>query len=378
MQDDYFLTIFQRYCNNQLTEKEYLTLQQWLAASPDNKQLMIDFLKLYKREKQWKALHSINVHDAWSQMYRNYRRNSIRRTLYRYAAAACLLLVLGCGFYLYSRMDREPSLIELFPNQGVAKATLTLSDGRIVDLNADSIIIDNGDIIGQNTNNCLVYAGIEKNGNSPQYNIITVPQGGEYMLVLSDGSKVRLNAESSLRYPVEFDKKERKVELTGEAYFEVTENEVPFLVQVQENQVMVLGTHFNVSAYVSESMITTLASGSVEVRSSSGKVLLEPNQQAEINSGTAKIAVRQVNVDFYTAWATGLYRFDNTPLEDITAQLSRWYNVKIEYASPEIKKINFTGIIVRNKSLGFALDLIQRISDVRFKKENDIVKVYEP
>jgi ferric-dicitrate binding protein FerR (iron transport regulator) len=379
MQDDYFLYIFQRYYNNLLTEEEYITLRQWVNASPENKELMIHSLKLCKREKQWEALQVTDIRQAWNQVYRNYRKRHIIRTLYRYTAAACLFVLLGFGAYFYANQTKEPSLVELFPNQGVAQATLTLSDGKIVDLNADSIIIEHGDIVGQNTNNCLSYAdNIEKSDDSPQYNLITVPRGGEYTLILSDGTKVWLNAESSLRYPVGFDEEARKVELTGEAYFEVAKKEVPFIVQAYENQIKVLGTHFNVSAYVSEPMVTTLASGSVEVQSRYDKVLLNPNQQAEIGAGDMRIAVRYVNADYYTAWATGLYRFDNTSLDDITSQLSRWYNVKIEYDSPEIKKINYTGTIVRNKSLGFALDLIQRISDVRFKKEDDRVKVYKP
>jgi ferric-dicitrate binding protein FerR (iron transport regulator) len=379
MQNDYFLTLFQRYCNNQLTKDEYMALRQWIAASPENEQLMINFLKLYKREKQWDAFHSIDPKQAWAQIVRNRRKHNIRITLYRYAAAACLLLLLGSGFYFYFNMDTKPSLVELFPNQGASKAILTLSNGKIVDLTVNNVIVDNGAVIGRNVDNLLSYSdSINKKEEKIQYNTITVPRGGEYSLVLSDGTKVWLNAESSLRYPVGFDEKARTVELTGEAYFEVAKKEVPFIVQAQKNQITVLGTHFNVSAYNSETMVTTLASGSVEIQSRSDKIILQPNQQAEIGINETQIAVRQVNADDYTAWATGLYRFDNTSLEDITTQLSRWYNVKIEYDSPEMKKINFTGAIVRNKSLGFALELIERISDVRFKKENDLVKVYKP
>jgi ferric-dicitrate binding protein FerR (iron transport regulator) len=379
MQDDYYLILFQRYCNNQLTKDEYMALQQWLAASSENEQLMIDFLKLYKREKQGKAFHDIDLQQAWSQIVRKHRNRGIRITLYRYAAAACFLLVLGFGsYFLHLDRSQELSLVELFPNQGASKATLILSNGDLVDLTESNVIVDNGVAVGRNVDNLLSYSDtIHKKKEKIQYNTVTVPRGGEYSLVLSDGTKVWLNAESSLRYPVAFDGKARKVELTGEAYFEVVPKKNPFIVQAQENQITVLGTHFNVSAYLSEAMVTTLASGSVEVRSRSGKVLLAPDQQAEIGAGDAKIAVREVNADYYIAWATGLYRFDNTSLEDITTQLSRWYNVKIEYDSPEMKELNFTGTIFRNKSLGFALELIERISDVRFKKENDLVKVYK-
>ncbi|GHT61404.1 iron dicitrate transporter FecR [Bacteroidia bacterium] len=378
MQDNYFLTLFQRYCNNQLTKDEYMALRQWLAASSENEQLMINFLKLNKREKQWNAFQDIDPQQAWSQILSKRRKQNILITFYRYAAVACIMLALGFGSYFYSRMDTKPSLVELFPNQGASKAILTLSNGEIVDLTGSNVIVDNGAVVGRNVDNLLSYTdSIHKKEENIQFNTITVPRGGEYSLVLSDGTKVWLNAESSLRYPVGFDEKTRKVELIGEAYFEVAKKEVPFIVEAQKNQITVLGTHFNVSAYISEAMVTTLASGSVEVQNHSDKIILQPNQQAEIGMNETQITVRQVNANYYTAWATGLYRFDNTSLEDITAQLSRWYNVKIEYDSPEIKQINFTGTIVRSKSLGFALDLIQRISDVRFKKEEDRIKVYK-
>jgi transmembrane sensor len=248
--------------------------------------------------------------------------------------AATILLLIVALFALFQRTTHKPAIaFDIQP--GGNRAVLTLANGKQISLNGQNgAVSTNPDIrITNDTSSGIVTYQVQNNkGTNDGINTINTPKGGQYQLVLPDGTRVFLNAASSLQFPSRFTSTQRKVNLVGEAYFEVVKNSnQPFLVITEGQQLKVLGTHFNVSAYPSESVTTTLAEGSVEILQPSTNLtqLLLPNQQSELLSTGFKI--KTVNVADEIAWKDGLFVFAQTPLKNALQQISRWYDVEVDY-----------------------------------------------
>ena len=256
------------------------------------------------------------------------------------------------------------------------KVTLTLSSGQQIVLDKDSVqaISDNGLAVANGTNTSLNYKDVFSDASVPQYNTVTVPEGSTFTLTLSDGTQVTLNSSSVFRYPVAF-RGDRCVELIGEAFFDVTHNGTSFMVKVDNKEVKVLGTRFNVSGYSEKDMVTTLVEGKVEVKSGDRSKLLQPGEQATVDENKGNISVAKVDTELYTSWITGKYDFTQTPLSTILSQLSLWYGVKVVYKDPHVKDFHFDGTVFRNKPLGFSLEIIQQVSDVQFDRQDGVVFV---
>lgn len=253
---------------------------------------------------------------------------------------------------------------------GSSKAMLTLSDGRQIPLGdqADSIQAAPGVTAQHNNNGILDYVVNEKvtSGDRPVYNTITTPRGGQYQVILPDGSKVFLNAESSLTYPVPFTGATRQVKLIGEAYFEVARNhQQPFLVSSPQQNIKVTGTHFNVCCYLHQPDITTLAEGSVEITplSSSTPHPLRPGQQATLQGNN--LEVRKVNAEDIIAWKDGLFVFNSTPLKEVLDQIGRWYDVDFTYNN-NLPNKRFDAEIPRNLNLLEVIKIIEMSSKLQF------------
>ncbi len=214
--------------------------------------------------------------------------------------------------------------------------------------------------------------------NKPVYNKVETPRGGEYALLLSDGTKVHLNAMTSLRFPVTFDNGPRKVELEGEAYFEVCKTGQPFIVCTQGMQVEVLGTTFNISAYPQEEYQTTLVNGSVKVNTETGEsCILKPSQQATISLGNSSIQIRMVDAGFYTSWIKGKIHFKDQRLEDIMKILSRWYDMEVIFANEKIKKTYAFGCNVdRYSEITPFVRLLEETQKVHVKVNNKTITFY--
>lgn len=211
----------------------------------------------------------------------------------------------------------------------------------------------------------------------PVYNKVEIPRGGEYALVLSDGTKVHLNSMSSLRFPVAFTADKREVELQGEAYFEVSKTGQPFIVNVNGMQVEVLGTTFNISAYPNEEYQTTLVTGSVRVSAEKGESLvLKPSQQATIVSGGNSIQVRTVDTSFYTSWVKGKINFKDQRLEDIMKILSRWYDMNVVYENEGLKNIRFGCNLNRYEEITPFVKLLEQTEEVHVKIEGNTITFY--
>ena len=299
----------------------------------------------------------------------------------RWIAAATIVTILCISAALILR-KREPSpkpiaaAITDVPAGG-NKAILQLADGSKIDLDQakeGEIAQASGVIITKTSNGQITYQIKEhRTNNRISYNTITTPNGGQYQIILPDGSKVILNAASSLRYPTQFVKSKRTVTLTGEAYFDIKSNpQEPFVVVSSMQQVKVLGTHFNVCCYSKEPIKTTLVEGKIEIsqENAAQKAILKPGDQSIVSS--SGITVKQVNVEEASAWKDGLFVFNNTPLNNVLQQLGRWYDVDVDASNLPDKKLD--GEIPRQFSLLQVLAAIEQTSGVKLTlKERRIV-----
>jgi transmembrane sensor len=391
-----------KYLEGSLSEKEQEALNTWIHASEKNQVL---FEKL--TDSKWinvelEKLYQFNTYKGWEKVTRGYSNflekqplkivshgKSISRFWQRMAVAASILLVLGTGSYflIHQTSPRQsPATSPVVASADIKapdknKAKITLANGKIIYLDS----LANGTLAQQQGVNVvklsdgqLAYKG---NATSPDftYNTLYNPRGSKVVsLILSDGTKVWLNSGSSLRYPITFFGKERKVEMSGEAYFEVAKNaQMPFKAVVNQMEVEVLGTHFNINAYPDEEAIkTTLLEGRVNVSEGSENSFLSPGQQAQIenhgNQLIPKIMVQTVDVEKVIAWKSGIFEFDNTGLPAIMRQISRWYNVDVEYKSiPGTEK--FGGAINKNVPLSNVLKMLEE-NGVKFElSENKII-----
>lgn len=262
---------------------------------------------------------------------------------------------------------------------GGNKASLTLADGSKIVLNdarTGKLATQSGIQVTKAKDGMLVYQFKDKSqkNSGPQYNTITTPAGGQYQLVLSDGTKVWLNAASALKFPAHFSEGKREVELTGEAYFEVHKNAAaPFVVNVADQQVLVLGTHFNIKAYADESIVkTSLLEGRVNISSAGQTAVLLPGQEA-VNSHNGRIRVASADVEESIAWKDGLFKFNNASIEDVMRQVARWYNIKVTYEGA-LPVRQFTGTVSRQVSIKEMLDML-RYTGIRFKISEDHITV---
>jgi ferric-dicitrate binding protein FerR (iron transport regulator) len=303
------------------------------------------------------------------------RYGVLRRMRPVWAAAAVLTAVL-VTLYITRSSHPAPSVAaaEEAPLQvrpGGNKAVLYLAGGRAITLDT----ADNGAIASQGSvqvikldSGQLAYQGGGANGEVT-FNTLATPKGGQFRLILPDGSTVWLNAASSLRFPTAFTGRERVVELSGEAYFEIARNEkMPFRVKVKDMAVQVLGTHFNVMAYDDEASIrTTLLEGSVNVKRGTHAVELHPGQQASVHPAGNLTVLDNVDVEEIVAWKNGYFHFNRESLQGVMRQIGRWYDADITYEG-NVPDREFGGKIARSSSVKDVLKILE-LSDVRYRIE---------
>jgi transmembrane sensor len=311
--------------------------------------------------------------------------NPRRRTypLLRYAAAASLVLAVITLLTVYMTgrnvEKNQPAQVNTTPQAapGTNKATLFLSNGQSVQLGQNDQTIQDGGADIKANNNALVYETPETQPLAVVYNTVATPKGGEYQVTLPDGTKVWLNAETSIKYPTAFNGPERSVELTGEAYFEVAKNaRQPFVVRSGETAIRVLGTHFNIMAYHDETFLkTTLTEGSVAMSKNGNEVLLKPGEGGIAPIGTNKIQVAATDASQDLAWKNGQFYFNRTDLTAIMKQLARWYDLEIRYAG-KVPDKRFVGKISRYTNLSDVLDVL-RLSGLKFSMTGKTLIVEE-
>lgn len=294
------------------------------------------------------------------------------------AVAASIVLIVGTVFLKWENSSKKVEARPMPPittiQAGSDKAVLTLANGNQVALEKGKKYQTGG---VESDGSELVYTSpteISGQDKKPKYNYLTIPRGGQFFVQLSDGTKVWLNSESKLKYPVKFqENKTRRIELMyGEAYFKVSpssaHNGTEFHVVTKSQEIGVLGTEFNVRAYNGEDEIaTTLVEGMVEVQKAGISKTLKPNQQSKIRSYTNLIVVEEVNVAQETSWVEGLFTFNEKSLAEIMVTLSRWYDVEVVFENAVQKEFLFTGVIERTKSVDNILKLIEATSEGQVK-----------
>ncbi|MGX5690688.1 FecR family protein [Arcticibacter tournemirensis] len=302
------------------------------------------------------------------------------------AIAATILIVMSAGYLLFNRKDSTQSLAvkPTVVHPGGNKAFLTLSNGKkisLTDAANGSIAAQAGLKIIKTADGQIIYTSDNSSAGSGslQYNTIETPRGGQYQVRLPDGTSVWLNAASKLVYPVNFHgSKERRIQLDGEAYFEVAKDKNrPFIVKTGKQEVTVLGTHFNINGYKDEPIIsTTLMEGSIKTSntSSGNSRILSPGQQSTVFSGDGAIDVRNVNTENIISWKNGYFIFDNQDITSIMKVIGRWYDVNIDYQSIN-KEEKFGGTFSRSSDLDDILKVLKILGNVDFKVEGRTIVV---
>lgn len=306
----------------------------------------------------------------------------------RAAAAVIIVCLLSLsGYIFFNKKETTIGVAEGTANSNATKndvlagsnvAVLTLADGTTVSLDDSSNgkLATQGNTVIVKLGGKLDYKASSANGAQLLFNTITTPRGGQYQIQLADGSQVWLNAASSLRFPTAFTGTERRVEVTGEAYFEVAKNKAqPFKVSIAgKGEIEVLGTHFNVNAYDDEPRIyTTLLEGSVKLSNNKKQVTMAPGQQAAFDDKPDITLSNTVDIDEVMAWKNGYFVFNNATTEMIMRQVKRWYNAEIIYEG-DVKNERFAGRVPRSANASKLLQVLELTHAVRFTiSDNKII-----
>lgn len=391
-------SLFQRYMEGQCSEEECRQLLRELAGTDDAafwERMLIDYARQQQadptyREDRWNGMWKriVDTHPEAPSQPRIRHMSPLRRV--RLAAAIAAMLVLGMGlWYAFSYRTGRPAFAEKTspsPMEDVApggnKALLKLASGQVIQLNAapNGLLTTQGGSRVTKIASGLVSYSLRSTTASPAsvtYNTITTPRGGQYALALADGTKVWLNAASSLTFPTAFTGEDRTVVLQGEAYFEVVHSAAhPFRVRTSAAVIEDIGTRFNVMAYPDEPhWKATLVDGLVRVSDGEDTKMLTPGQQAmgSVRKGDMAI-VQDADVEEATAWKDGFFEFSTADVGDIMRQISRWYDVEIDYVNG-LPAGHITGKIPRHTNLSKVLEMMQ-LSGIRFKMEDRKVIVY--
>ena len=387
MEHSTFRLLLKKYLSGALEPAEERELSRLLEA-PEYRALLEHMLdealeeEAHAGEPDEEILNSIKYN--LQQRIQLQQKTAVRLRMNRWlSVAAMLLLVAGAAtFYLRNKPGQQAQAVA--PKQpakpiepGGNKAVLTLADGSEIILDSTG----NGNVTMQGavkviklSDGKLAYQPGAATG-AMVYNSIATPRGGQYQLELSDGTKVWLNATSTLKFPVAFSGKERRVILTGEGYFEVAKNAtMPFHVEVNGVDINVLGTHFNVNAYANEATIrTTLLEGSVSVAGKGGQCVLRPGQQAVANATDKMEVNNNVDADEVVAWKYGMFRFKGAALATILRQASRWYDIDFVFEAETDEK--FSGEIARTVNAEQLLNILELTGKVDFEVKGRTVLV---
>ena len=374
--------IIQKSLKGKLSESEERQLSGWRKVSDENERAFLRLISEYFYSIGLEKLVMYDCRVAYGRfLQKKYQQRRKRRFLINMARVAAVALPFVIALVLYVGLNREeeqmvrPSLASnILP--GTSKAVLTLANGQMIPLGkeaTDSTIITDGTQISASGSGVTYASGVES--ESVVYNKLEIPRGGEFCLTLSDGTRVWLNSETSIQYPVAFGAKERRVFVQGEAYFEVAKDaKKPFTVQFMSSSVTVLGTSFNIRAYPEEKRSqTTLAEGSVRIYSPGSSMLLKPGEQAEVSALSGEMVKQEVEVKNFTSWKDGRFVFEQQPLEDIMRTLERWYDIRVIFKDEGAKRISLSGNMKRYGDFSQVMKMLQMTGDVRFELHgNDV------
>ena len=357
-------------------------VEVWMK-DPEHVMLLKEFATVY--QKRMNIDFNRDKKEEFARLENTIQERKSRRMTLRWSVAASVILFIGLfvGRMVneWRNLDEMRMLAETERIVPGVKAELILSTGERVVLNQQCVSIEGVNETGIQNDSVtgLNYTTAKVQGEGMIYNTMRIPVGGFYQLALSDGSKVWLNSMTEFRFPVAFTGEERKVYLTGEAYFEVAPNSKhPFIVVTEEGmEVKVYGTEFNMNTYQHGGVQTVLVSGKVGIRvNATGKeVMLAPRQMAEYSEKTGMVRVEDTDPYRYIAWKDGEFVFERETIEEIMERLGRWYDVKVFYENESLKQKRFTGVISRYENIEQVLRLIEGPATLRFEVKGNVVTV---
>jgi transmembrane sensor len=396
-----YLDVIVRYLNNPQDEKLHAAITSFRQESAANEKYFVEIKSIWDLSSKSAQLDLVNEKELALKLEKQLQQLSPKGRKARFGLsitpfvrwAAAAVIFLGLSVLLYTYLADENKQIQHTYASDVApggnKAILTLSDGQKISLND----MDNGDIAKQagiavtkTADGQLIYEIKSIEGADTDHslaemtNTISTPRGGQWQVRLPDGSIVWLNAASSLTYPLTFKVgKQRRVELIGEAYFEVAKDKGhPFVVHTAKQEVEVLGTHFNINSYLDEPVTkTTLLEGSIRVaaKDSHNAKILKPGEQSMVSANGINIS--EIDVEEAVAWKNGYFMFNNEKQESIMRKISRWYNVEVEYADPLAKEVMYYGSISRFEKVSQILRKFEQTGEVRFEIKGNKITVYK-
>ncbi len=358
-------------------------VEEWMR-DPEHVKLLKEFAAAY--QSRFRMDFEREKEKEYARLMRTIRVGKTRRMIYRSSVAACMILLIGvCVYWTAGRQHLKEHQL-LSPSRcmpGEAKVELILANGESVLLGKDNRQVESDIEAGiyHDSLQELSYAGaVVKHpvGAEEVFNTLKVPVAGFYRLELADGTKVWLNSVSELRYPVTFTGVERRVYLSGEAFFEVEHDSLhPFVVEMEGMNIRVYGTVFNVCTHNKGVIQTTLVSGKVgiEIPVTGEEVVLRPNDMAEFSGSDASVRVKQVDTFVYTAWKDGKFVFEEESVEEIMERLSRWYGIEVFFKNEEVKHQIFSGVITRLTDVKDVLHLIEGTATVEFEIKGNTVIV---
>lgn len=373
------------YMVGEISREEMDRLMRWVEMSDANRA----FFQKVSGDDAWKERYArYRKIDEKAAFARFERRIKGRRVYFRqwigYAAAVCLVVGLVTWFWTGKDESKQPMVVAESIQPGEMKATLKLSTGKEIRLDGktEETVSAEGSMQVRNTNDGIIYERQDtlsgNGGDENRFNTLKTSRGGEYSVILSDGTVVYLNSASELRYPVQFNERERVVYFSGEGYFEVAKDrERPFHVVVDDMRIRVYGTEFNVNTFKETGVQTVLLEGSVgiSVKGKQEEYRLKPSQMAEFNRKDLSVEVKDVNPESFVAWKAGFFAFDEESLEEIMNTLARWYDVEVFYVNNDLKNLHFTGHLKRYDQITTILKAIESAVNVKFSVKGRTISV---
>lgn len=362
--------LLKKYHAGLCTDDEKILVNKWFHEIEINEQANLS-------EMQLETVHL----EMWANVQKRKHPLTVKSKLWtRIAAAASILLFISTGSYFLLKNQPLPENVRQQSHDiapGSNKAVLTLSNGRqilLTDAKNGKLAVQANTVINKTDDGQITYDKTSETSESV-YNTMTTPRGGQYHLILADGTAVWLNAASSIKYPTVFTANERLVEITGEAYFQVAHNpSKPFIVKSNGQRVTVLGTHFNVNAYSEEAVVrTTLLEGSVNITSGSLSKVIRPGEQSVL--GKDRLDIISVDTEDAVAWKNGMFRFTDESLEVVMRKVARWYDVDVFFLDSESKKLPCNGITTRFDNVSKVLRMIELTKQVHFKIEGKKITI---
>jgi ferric-dicitrate binding protein FerR (iron transport regulator) len=369
--DKRYNELAEKWLNGSITDIEKKEFTQWYDEDPEAA------LNIPREHAGSEEELRLRIYNAITKQ-KNARVIIFRKSLVFKIAAACVIVMVCCGLLYYGAQQKkeiyttpetavEKSKTSISP--GGNKAVLVLANGSELILNTavnGTIAKDGNVLVTKLADGQLAYSSVKGRPAAVSYNTLSVPRGGQYAIVLPDATKVWLNSASSLRFPTAFVGRERTVELEGEAYFEASKNpHQPFIVRVNNIEVKVLGTHFNIMAYDDEEIIkTTLVEGAIRIHKNNSAALLKPGEQAQVGQSNQITIKKGADVEEAIAWKNGFFNFNGARIETILRQVARWYDVQIIYEGKITD--HFTGSISKHAGIEKLFQMLELTGAVHF------------